>query len=202
MTRIAGKDGVYSIKGYSSYLYSRDAKGWRDMTLLKFEDADVTAAGIVNEHGEFAFTKEADKWVAKHKKPKAGALAPLEKFDSGKVADMLRAFRSLNADNFAESGKTAADLGLDKPVATVSLTFKDGGKKNIEVGATAEGTSRWVRVTGKDELFSISSWAADWALAEPKKFQEGDKAAGAGGGAAPPPDPHAGMMPPPHDDPH
>jgi hypothetical protein len=190
MTRIGGKDGVYSIKGYSSYLYSRDAKGWRDMTLFKFEEGDVTAVSILNENGSFEFVKKDDKWTAQYKKPKGGVLAPLDKFDSGKVADLVRAYRSLNADNFAEPGKTAADLGLDKPVATLSLTLKDGGKKVVEVGATAEGTSRWVRVTGKDELFSISSWAADWATAEPKKFQEGDKTAAA------PADPGEGGMPP------
>ena len=35
MTRIAGKDGVYASKGYSSFLYARDVKGWRDMAILK-----------------------------------------------------------------------------------------------------------------------------------------------------------------------
>src|SRR5688572_765988 len=34
MTRVAGKDGVYAVKGYSSYLYERDVKGWRDTTLF------------------------------------------------------------------------------------------------------------------------------------------------------------------------
>ncbi len=48
MTRIAGKDGVYATKGYSSFLYSRDVKGWRDMAVLKFEDTDVTNVTIDN----------------------------------------------------------------------------------------------------------------------------------------------------------
>ena len=187
MTRLAGKDGVYSVKGYSSYLYAREPKNWRDMQLLKFEDTDVTAARIVNEHGEFEFTKTGEKWVAKHKPAKGGALAPLAKFDEEKLKDMLRAYRSLNGDNFAEPGKTAADLGLDKPVATLELTFKDGGKKQIAIGSNSENTSRWTKLSGNDEFFSVSSWAADWALAEPKKFEPADKA------AAPAADPHQGM---------
>ena len=179
MTRVAGKDGVYSVKGFSSYLYTRDAKGWRDMTLFKFEDADVTAVNIVNEHGEFEFTKNGDKWVGKHKPPK-GALAPLAKFDEEKVKDLIRAFRTLNGDNFNEAGKTSAELGLDKPVATLVLTLKDGGKKQVDIGSNSENTSRWTKVTGKDEIFSVSSWAADWALAEPKKFEPSEKPAGGG----------------------
>jgi hypothetical protein len=190
MTRIAGKDGVFSVKGYSSYLYSREPKGWRDMALFKFEEADVTHVSITNEHGAYEFAKDGEKWTGKYAKPKGGAAA-LEKFDENKVKDLVRAYRSLNADDYAAPGKTAADLGLDKPNATLILTMKDGGKKQIDFGSTAEGTSRWIKATGKDEFFSVSSWAADWGFAEPKKFQVSDKP------ATPPPDPHGGMGMPP-----
>ncbi|HLV65926.1 MAG TPA: DUF4340 domain-containing protein [Polyangiaceae bacterium] len=169
MTRLAGKEGVYSVKGYSGYLYDRDVKGFRDMQLFKFEEADVTAVTINNEHGAYEFAKTGEDWTAKYKR------APLQNFDPAKIKDMIRAYRSLNADNFAEPSKTKEDAGLDKPVATVVFGMKDGGKKEIAVGANAEGASRWVTVSGKDEIFSISSWAGDWAIAEPKKFQKAEK---------------------------
>jgi uncharacterized protein DUF4340 len=172
MTRIAGKDGVYAVKGYSSYLYDRELKGWRDTTVFKFEDTAVTSATIENEHGTFAFAKDKDAWTGKHKDPKGGALKDIEKFDDAKVKDMLRAYKSLNADAFAPAGKTPADLGLDKPSATLLITLNDGAKREVKVGATAEGSSRWAQASGLPELISISSWAADWALAEPKKFQK------------------------------
>jgi hypothetical protein len=204
MTRLAGKDGVFAVKGYSDYLFNRDVKSWRDLSLLKFEEGDVTAVAIQNEHGSFNFEKKGDSWTAKFKPAKGGGGGELEKFDSAKVGDMIRAYRMLNADNYAEKGKTAADLGLEKPSATVVFSMKDGGKKEVKVGATAEGTSRWVAVADKPEFFSISSWAAEWALAEAKKFQKddakkADKKDGAGappgmpgmpgmpGGGAPPP---------------
>ncbi len=172
MTRVTGKDGVYAVKGYSSYLYDRDMKGWRDTVIFKFEESAVAAAVVTNEHGTFDFKKDGDKWSAKFKDAKTGATKDLEKFDEGKVKDMIRAYKTLNADGFAEKGKTDADLGLDKPTATVELTLSDGAKREIKVGATAEGTSRWVRASGVSDLVSISSWAADWALAEPTKFQK------------------------------
>ncbi|HYP89917.1 MAG TPA: DUF4340 domain-containing protein, partial [Polyangiaceae bacterium] len=171
MTRFGGKDGVYAVKGYSSYLYARDAKGWRDMTLFKFEEADVTAATIQNEHGTFSFTKDGENWKGKLEKPK-GAAESIKDFDDAKVKDFVRAYKTLNADGFADKGKTPADVGLDKPLATLQLTLKDGAKRDVAVGTTAEGTSRWVKVTGSDEIWSISSWAADWAVAEEKKFQK------------------------------
>jgi hypothetical protein len=166
MTRVAGKDGVYAVKGYSSYLYERDLKGWRDTTVFKFEDTAATAVTIDNEHGSFAFTKEGDKWKGKLKGK------DIERYDDTKVGDLLRAYKALNADGFADKAKTASDLGLDKPSATLVITLGDGAKREVKVGATAEGTSRWVQATGVQEFVSISSWAAEWALAEAKKFQK------------------------------
>jgi hypothetical protein len=208
MTRIAGKEGVFAVKGYSSFLYARDAKGWRDLTLFKFEEGDVTAATIQNEHGTFSFTKDGENWKGKFEKPKGTAEA-IKDFDDSKVKDFVRAYKALNADNFAEKGKTAADVGLEKPLATVQLTLKDGAKRDVSVGTNAEGSSRWVKVSGSNDIWSISSWAADWAMAEEKKFQkekkddkkDKDKKADAG-------DPHGGMppgmpgMPPGMGDPH
>lgn len=172
MTRLTGKDGVYAIKGYSSYLYDRDTKGWRDTTVFKFEDKSVKAVTIANEHGSFDFAKNGEQWTGKFKDAKAGFARDITRFDESKVKDLLRAYKSLNADGFAEKGKTEADLGLDKPTATVAITLDDGAKREVKVGATAEGSSRWIKASGLDDLVSISSWAADWALAEEKKFQK------------------------------
>ncbi|HVR20313.1 MAG TPA: DUF4340 domain-containing protein [Polyangiaceae bacterium] len=185
MTRVAGKDGVYAVKGYSSYLYERDLKGWRDTAVFKFEDTAATAVTIDNEHGHFDFKKDGDKWKGKLKDK------DIERYDDTKVGDLLRAYKALNADGFADKSKTASDLGLDKPSATLVITLNDGAKREIKVGATAEGSSRWVQATGVSEFISISSWAAEWALADAKKFQKPEEAkdggapASADGGAKP-----------------
>lgn len=178
MTRVAGKDGVYAVKGYSSYLYERDLKGWRDTALFKFEDTAATAVSVQNEHGAFEFKKDGDKWKGTFKGK------DIERYDDTKVGDLLRAYKALNADGFAEKGKTAADLGLDKPAATLVITLNDGAKREIKVGSTAEGTSRWVQATGTEEFVSISSWAAEWALADAKKFQKPEEAKDGGAPAA------------------
>jgi hypothetical protein len=175
MTRIAGQDGVYATKGYSSYLYARDTKDWRDRTVFKFEDTKVNSVQIANEHGAFDFAKQAEKWAGKFRKGKAGALAPIKNFDESKVADMLRAFKGLNADAFNEDGKPSSELGLDQPAATVTITLDDGAKRVLQLGGTAEGSSRWAKKEGSEEAFSIGSFAADWALAEQSKFQKSEK---------------------------
>jgi len=175
MTRIGGKDGVYATKGYSSYLYARDAKGWRDMAILKFEDPDVTSVSITNEHGSFSFNYDKGKTTkSEFKKGKDGAAEPIKNYDETKLVDLLRAYKALNADNFADKGKTEADTGLDKPVATIVFTLKDGAKREVRYGGTSEGSSHWAKVTGSDDIWSVSSWAYEWASADEKKFQKAD----------------------------
>jgi hypothetical protein len=175
MTRIGGKDGVYATKGYSSYLYARDVKGWRDMTLLKFEDPDVTNVTIDNEHGSFAFVYDKGKTTKNEFKPsgKDSKAEPIKDYDESKLVDLLRAYKALSADDFADASKTDADVGLDKPLATLVITFKDGAKREIKFGTNATGPSHWAKLSGNDQVWSISSWASEWAFAEPKKFQKG-----------------------------
>jgi hypothetical protein len=71
MTRIAGKDGVFAVKGYSSYLFNRDAKSWRDKTIFKFEEKDIVKVSLQNENGTFTFDKAGEDWKAKFAKGKS-----------------------------------------------------------------------------------------------------------------------------------
>jgi hypothetical protein len=199
MVRLAGKTGVFGLKGYSSYLYTREAKQWRDMSLMKFEDAKVKSVEISNEHGAFEFTRLTDKakkanesdkdkkgdWSAKFRKGKAGALAPIARLDSGKIDDLIRAYKDLNALDFAQ-GKSPVDTGLETPSATVTFILDDGAHKILKIGKTAESSNRWAAAPGSTEAFSISSYASDWVTSNVDKYQKPedkkkDKSAAAGG---------------------
>jgi hypothetical protein len=181
MTRVEGKNGVHAVKNYSAYLYTRAVKDWRDLTLFKFDNEKVKSAQIKNENGEFTFTKDKGTWTAKYT-----GKGKLTRFDDAKLKDMLRAYENLNADGFAD-GKSAADTGLDKPVANLSFVLEDGARREVQVGKTAEGSSRWAKVSDKPEIVSISSYAADWATAEPSRFAKADEKDGGAAAASPPP---------------
>ncbi|WP_437959705.1 DUF4340 domain-containing protein [Sorangium sp. So ce119] len=184
MARVEGKDGVYVAGGYSSYLYTREAKNWRENSILKFEDENAIQASVENKNGLFSFSKNDDKWTGtfapRDKAGKIGAAsAKWEKFDEAKVKDLLRAFQGLGAEDFGD-GKSASDTGLDAPTTNggiVKLKLKDnGGDFTVNVGKTAKGQSRYATKEGGDgTIYVISSWSADWALAEPKKFEKTEK---------------------------
>lgn len=210
MMRVAGKDGVFSAKGYSSYLYARDLKGWRDLSVTKFEDDKVKTISIENENGSFEFAKVAapggekkddsseakTEWTGKFKKAKGGALAAIERFDSSKVNDMVRSYKSLNALDFAQ-GKTAADVGLDKPKATVTFVLEDGAHKIIRFGNTGSSSDRWIQLEGNPELLTIPQYSADWITSNVDKYQKPDgKKDKKGGDSKPPSMPGMPGMPP------
>lgn len=170
MTRLANHDGVYAMQGYSKYLYERDAKGWRDKSIFKFDEKEVERVVVQNENGTFTFERKDDAWTGRFGKVAPGA--EFERFKSSKVDDLLRAYKNLNASDFGDN-KTVEDVGLDKPVATVTIELKGGNDSRVlQVGDSAENNARWVKANTSDTLFTISSWSADWATAELSKFQE------------------------------
>lgn len=180
MTRVAGKDGVYAVKGYSKYLYGRDLKGWRDLTIFKFDDKEAVSVEIENDKGKFKFEKDGDSWSHKFKKVKSPVATKIDRFDDAKVGDLLRAYKALNAAAFGD-GKSLTDTGLEEPSATVTIKLKeDKATYLLQVGSVAEGSNRWVKKNGSDTIFSVSSWAADWATADVDKFQKADEKADGG----------------------
>jgi hypothetical protein len=166
---------VWAAKGYSSYLYTKEAKDFRDKDILHFDDANVSQITVANTHGALSFTK-GDKW--------AGSLGkkPIARFDEEKVKDMLRAYKSLAADDFGD-GKSLAETGLDKPEATVTIQLKDNaGTYQILVGKTATGTNRWAKRADGDTIYQITNYNSEWVVSDASKYQSAADAGAPDGG--------------------
>lgn len=166
MAMVEGKPGIYAVSGYSSYLYQRELKGWRDTEIFKFDDANANHLEIDNKNGALSFTKEGDKWAGTFKGK------PIDRFDEDKVKDALRAFKSLSAEDFGDN-KAASETGLDTPESKVTIQLKDGAAKYVlDVGKTASGQSHYAKKEGDSTTYVIAQYSADWALADVGKFQK------------------------------
>ena len=167
LTLVESKPGVvYATSGFSSYLYTRDVKDWRDKEVLKFDDANANQVTITNKAGDYSFTKGDKGWGATLKGQ------PLARFDDQRIKDVLHELKALNAEDFGD-GKTPTDTGLDAPEGTVKVSLKDGaGSYTLKVGKPApNGTSRYAMKDGDATVYIIGKPAADWALADKDKFQ-------------------------------
>jgi hypothetical protein len=165
-------DHVWAAKGYSSYLYTKDAKDFRFKEILKFDDTNAAQVTINNSHGTLSFTR-GDNWVGTVDKK------PIPRFDPEKVKDLLRTYKTLNAEDFGD-GKSLADTGLDKPEATVSIQLKDNaGKYDLLIGKVSIGTNRWAKRADDDAIYQITNYVSDWALSDKSKYESASDA-GAG----------------------
>jgi hypothetical protein len=158
-------DKVWAVKGYSSYLYAKEPKDFRFKEVLRFDDGAAAQVSIVNEHGTMSFTK-GDTWTATVDKK------PLARFDQEKIKDMLRAYKTLNAEDFGD-GKTLAETGLDKPLSTVTIQLKDdAGKYELAVGPVSTGTNHWAKRVDDDAIYQITNYLSEWALSDASKYQQ------------------------------
>jgi hypothetical protein len=168
-------EAVWAAKGYSAFLYSKEAKDFRNKEIVHFDDASATQATITNTHGAFSFTKSGDKWAATFDRK------PLARLDEEKIKDMLRAYKVLSADDFGD-GKSLEETGLDKPDARLSITLKDDKTVEVLVGKASTGANRWAKRADSDLIYQIPGFAADWVTSDVSKYQ-----ASADAGAAKPP---------------
>ena len=182
VVRIGGKDGVYVGGGYSSYLYTRDVKNWRERTIVKFEDANAIGVTVENKNGSFSFSKNGEAWSGsvtlfdKDGKLKKEPEKKWEKFDGDKVKDLLRAFKALNAEDFGDEKSDTGLADAAKEGGVIRIKLKDNAPEIvIKVGKTSKGSSRFTQKEGSDIIYTISSWSADWATAALTTFEKGEK---------------------------
>ena len=104
---VDGKPGIYAASGYSSWLYAKEVKGWRDAKIFE-----------ARRHGRRATIERRPASSPSCATARSGRAPsrgrPIERFDEEKVKDALRALKSLAADDFGD-GKTAEETGLDAP---------------------------------------------------------------------------------------
>jgi len=193
--RLPGKDGIFAMvnwgpASYQGFLYTRDLRSWRETSILGFDEDAAVQVEISNRNGVFLFSKNGERWEGSFTRRSGdGSLGKSERewkrFDESKVKDLLRAYRSLSADDFGDEGDKS-DSGVDmaeKTGGVVHIRFSDNASElTIRVGRLANRTTRWaikdsrwaVKDGGDGTLYALSPWTAGWATADASKFEKVD----------------------------
>jgi hypothetical protein len=207
--RIAGAPGVFAVAnsgsgGYSGFLYTRGLRSWRETSILEFGENDADEVEVTNKSGRFTFVRNGDHWsgslATRDAHGKLGAQGDAwTKFDGTKVTDLLRAFKSLSADDFGDEAQRAQS-GVDQAEETggvlrIRLSGGRGdrtlrvGKISTNKGRWAIAGSRWAILDGGDgTLYALAPWTAGWATADAHAFEitNADNDAGEGEAGRPP----------------
>jgi hypothetical protein len=176
---------VWAVSGFSSWMYSKDAKEFRDKQFLSFDDQNVVSVTLENKNGPFSFTKGEKGWAGTDKG------VAIDHFNEQKVKDLLKDMKAGNAEDFAD-GKSGAETGLDSPEATLTVSLKDNaGTYKLMLGnAATNGTSHFAKTSGMGDkdatVYIVYKAAADWLESDKTKFQlAADAGAPDAGGAKP-----------------
>ncbi len=153
----ASKDGMVALLGAAQtgkvLAEYRTRKPW---TIDAFQAETIE---IARGNKTFTFQKNGTAW--------ADPAAPTDAISVPAITELLGSLTALQVERFAVDEKGDPKLfGLDKPEVALTVTFKDGSKRVLEVGGVVGGTNdkqRYARVVDKNrtDVFVLS--AADTA---------------------------------------
>ncbi|MBY0455741.1 MAG: DUF4340 domain-containing protein, partial [Gemmataceae bacterium] len=148
LVALLGKE--QSTKALAEY---RQRKPWA-LDAFQADEVAVTVGGKA-----FTLRKQGMAW--------ADPAAPGDAVSLPAVAELLGSLTALQVERYAVDENADPKLfGLDKPEATLVVSFRDGSKRELAVGGVvggSDGKQRYARVVDKDrtEVFVLS--AADTA---------------------------------------
>jgi hypothetical protein len=141
---------VYTIKKYSLDHIARKPTDYRDKTIVKAKEADLSAVEITAGSDTTTLTQGKDgKWSA----GKGTA-------DETKVKPAITAFDNFVASGFADE-KEPAKTGLAKPAGSAVLRLKGKPPVTIKVGAATQDGDYYVQKVGSPDIYLVKKFAVD-----------------------------------------
>lgn len=152
---------LYRVKKYALEKIALKPVDFRDKTLIKAKQDEITSVEVVSGAGQVLLAREANKWV--FGKDKVAA-------DEGKVKPVLAALENLAGASFSDE-KDPVKTGLGKPASTITLHLKSGPALTLRVGATTKDqASYYVQRVGAPEIVLVKKFVLDRALKKPSDF--------------------------------
>jgi hypothetical protein len=151
------------VSGVRGWLFDARPNRWRRAQIWEFDQGEVKQVRLEGPREKWIFDRTPAGWSG------TANGRPIPNLSTGRVMDLLRAFRSLRADDFAEEG---ADTGLDasSTVSTVSFVLAGGRRQTIAIAKTRKGGGRYARAAGDSTVYVIPEYVAGWSEPTLRRF--------------------------------
>jgi hypothetical protein len=174
--RPEGSDQIWQAAGSLKFTFDKDAAGWRDKSILTFEEGDAERLEVVSKTGG----KIALKRPAKGDAGAAGAggewtvvesTVKVDPLDTGVAPGMISALSSFKANDFAD-GASAGETGLDAPSLTVTVGLKGGKTHTIQIGNKKGEEDFYVKAGDRPQVFLVKKYNLDRVNKRPVEFRD------------------------------
>lgn len=148
---------VYALPARLKSTFDKEAKQWRDRTIVEFDKTAATAISFVGSDPTIRvdLAKTADGWEF--------AAPPTDlpagyRLDSTVVDRVVSSLARLSATEFDDE-PVSADRGLDPPQQTVTVKLTDATEITVQVGATKD-RNVYARRAGNEQIYLLAEYAA------------------------------------------
>lgn len=149
-------DAVYSVRGVSTFQFSKPASSW--MQLKLFTDAldDVTRLEVALEgQAPYALVKNESEWQLEDP-----SVAPAGfRFDANAARTLVSSAVNLRVKEYVDPDPGAEATGLDKGDVIV-FVGKDGARRELRMGKAREDRSVFARIADRDDVFALHEFHA------------------------------------------
>jgi hypothetical protein len=154
--KFPGKNEVYQGIGAGRWIVERDAKAWRDRTIVSVNEKEVDQITITGKEKTSLFQK--------------GGVWRLNDPDKGPETNPINVNQytavlcSLTADDFIDEPKADAAYGFDKPTLTLFIKMKDKSEHSLILGnSKKENDQTFYYLKKKDNpvYFRIAKYTFD-----------------------------------------
>jgi hypothetical protein len=173
MTRVEGKDDVWTTSGMFKYQFDKDTAAWRDKTITGFDEKDAAKLQITTKAG-------AKIVLSKPAAPDAGpapdwqvveASVKVEPFDKSVASGVASQLATWKANDFADSAKTE-DTGLDAPDLTVTVSLRTGKEHTVLVGKKKGDEDFYVKTADNPQVYLVKKYNLDRVNKRPIEFRD------------------------------
>jgi uncharacterized protein DUF4340 len=167
MMRQVGRNQVFGAVGSLKFVFAKDAKGWRDKTILDFKREDAQRLEVETAAGRIVLKKKDETTWEVESSP-----IPIANLDQAMPSQIVTSLAALKANDFADGA--GPEAGLDKPEATLSVTLKDGNTRRILVGAHKgeKGDDVYVRPPDGRQVFLLRKQTIERIARHPIEFRD------------------------------
>ena len=147
--RLAADSTVYLVGGNLAEALEQSSEEWRDRRVAGVAADSVALIEVTRGRRAYTIRRDSTAW----------SLVPGGRADSAAVAELLAAFREIEAAGFASRAE-ADSAQLARPDRRVRLLRRDGTPL-VSLAFDSTATGFWVQVTGDSTVYRLDTWTAD-----------------------------------------